>query len=294
VDGLEIAVWHWAGKLEPTLFFLHATGFHGRCWDEVIGSLGDHNCYAMETRGHGRSGKSEPPCNWRDAAKDAESVASQLGLRGAIGIGHSMGGHSLSLAASRNPEIFSGLVLIDPVIFREEKYRQPDEPMPDFKSHPVSRRRNQWQSWQDMHQRYRDRPPFSRWKTAVLEDYCQFALLPEPGGDGYVLACQPEFEASIYVMGNSHLSNIYEDLSKIEMPVLVVRAGKEMDNVQLDFDFSPTNPKLASLLKQGRDLHFQNRTHFVPMEGPEMTAAFIQDFIGSVHRSKAKNKGAKK
>src|SRR5947209_5793072 len=35
VRGLNLAVWEWAGE-GPTFFFAHATGFHGRCWDEVI------------------------------------------------------------------------------------------------------------------------------------------------------------------------------------------------------------------------------------------------------------------
>jgi hypothetical protein len=35
VNGLAIAVWDWIGPGDP-LLFVHATGYHGRCWDAVI------------------------------------------------------------------------------------------------------------------------------------------------------------------------------------------------------------------------------------------------------------------
>src|SRR4051794_4908927 len=99
VRGLDVAVWDWPGA-GPPLLFAHATGFHGRCWDQVIRRLPGRRAIALDFRGHGRSSKPEPPYPWREFGEDLAEVARQLDLRDAVGVGHSMGGHSIVLAAA--------------------------------------------------------------------------------------------------------------------------------------------------------------------------------------------------
>src|SRR5260370_13141450 len=112
INGLNITVWEWPGDGAPILF-CHATGFHGRCWDRVIRRLAGRHCYAIDFRGHGRSGKPDPPFLWRSFGEDLAELARQLGLKHAIGVGHSMGGHALTLAAALAPAAFSRLLLLD-------------------------------------------------------------------------------------------------------------------------------------------------------------------------------------
>ena len=40
-DDVELSYWEWAadGRVAVTAVFGHATGFHGRLWDEVIRRL---------------------------------------------------------------------------------------------------------------------------------------------------------------------------------------------------------------------------------------------------------------
>jgi lipase len=282
-NELNFAVWHWPGSSEQKHLFVHATGFHARCWDQVIARLPDYDCFAMDVRGHGQSEKTEPPLKWRDAGRDVARVASKLGLRGAIGIGHSMGGHSLCLAAAANPPLFSGLILIDPVIQKEKNYRSAGEPEPDYASHPVARRRNRWASTDEMYERFKDRPPFNRWNKEVLRDYCAYALIPAPNKEGFVLACSPPYEAAIYVQSSAPDAFIYEDLKQLALPVLIIRLGVARDeDMELNFDMSPTNPNLASYFKNAKDVHLSQYTHFMPMENPELTAEQIKEFLGQV------------
>jgi len=105
VHDLEVAAWEWPGD-SPTLLFAHATGFHARCWDQVIRGAPGRRAIAVDFRGHGRSSKPEPPYRWPDFGCDLAEVARQLGLEGAVGVGHSMGGHSIALCASLRPETF--------------------------------------------------------------------------------------------------------------------------------------------------------------------------------------------
>jgi lipase len=278
-DGINFGVWHWHGSGMPTLFFLHATGFHARVWDQVIARLDFADCYAMNIRGHGQSDTTTPPLSWRLAGNDVVRVTDKLALRGAVGIGHSMGGHSLCIAAATKPELFSCLILIDPVIQREKYYRGAQDPKPDYANHPVARRRNAWASAEEMYERFKDKPPFSRWQKDVLKDYCAHALRGAQDKNGYVLACAPLLEASIYAQSTAPDALIYDDLKKLEMPVLIIRLGIPRDDDDLNFDVSPTKPELASHFKNGQDMHIAEHTHFMPMENPELTADLINKFM---------------
>src|SRR5712692_1741421 len=189
VNGVELAVWEWAGE-GPPILFCHATGFHARCWDQVIAHLPGRRCFALDFRGHGRSSKPAPPYLWREFGEDVAALATALGLSGAVGVGHSMGGHAVTLAASLKPDAFSTLLLLDPVIRGKQAYTGPWQ-----EAHFVAKRRNRWASPQEMFDRFKDRAPFETWDRAVLRDYCEYGL--EPDGDGFVLACPPAIEASI-------------------------------------------------------------------------------------------------
>lgn len=265
VNGASIAVWERPG-IEPTVLFCHATGFHARCWDAVTDHLVQRSV-CLDMRGHGRSSKPEPPMSWRRFGEDTAAVAERLRLKGAIGVGHSMGGHSIALAAALVPSAFSQLVLIDPVILPEVAYTSPgSEP------HFARKRRNRWDSWQAMFERFRERPPFDAWDEQVLHDYCEHGLAPAPDGHGFVLACPPEIESSIYEHSHDADANLYPEIARIAVPVTVIRARRSFDGKAAeDMLASPTAPDLASRFAKGREI-VVDYSHFIPMEAPEYVA----------------------
>lgn len=267
IKGGALTVFEWPGAGTP-LLFVHATGFHARCWDQVIAQLPGRHCFAVEMRGHGRSFKPEPPYFWHSFAEDLVEVGQQLNLRGAVGIGHSMGGHSATLAAAWLPGLFSQLFLLDPTIFPLSYYTG----RPLEQEHFAARRRNQWASAEEMFTRFKDRSPFASWEPAVLRDYCAFGLLPAPDNAGFVLACPPAIEASIYQ--HSSVTNLYPHLASIHLPVQIVRAGRPSAGPQ-DMSASPTAPDLASHFPQARDWCLAERSHFIPMEAPGWVAGWI-------------------
>jgi lipase len=267
-NGVELALFEWPGQ-DPPVFLCHATGFHARCWDQIIAHLPGRHCYAMDTRGHGRSSKPAPPYTWRNFGQDAAAVAETLGLSLAIGVGHSMGGHAVTLAAALRPQSFSSLLLIDPVIRQRDSYVGPWR-----EAHFVSKRRNRWASAQEMFDRFQDRPPFANWDRAVLRDYCDYGLLPD--GDSFVLACPPAIEASIYENSPAPASNIYPEIETIRIPVRVIRSGRVADPEDI-MSRSPTAPDLALSFRQGTDLCLTEYSHFIPMEAPALTAKLVTE-----------------
>ena len=215
VNGGKLAVFEWPGK-GPPLFFVHATGFHARCWNQVIAQLSGHHCYAIDMRGHGRSHKPSPPYHWRSFAEDLAALGTMLNLDGAFGIGHSMGGHSLALATALSPDLFAKLLLLDPTILTKSLYtgRALEQ------THFATRRRNLWSSADEMYQRFKDRNPFARWNSAVLRDYCDYGLLPNENGEGLMLACPPIIEGAIY--NHSTETDIYYQIATIKIPVQIL------------------------------------------------------------------------
>jgi lipase len=273
VNGVELAVYEWPGAGRPVLF-CHATGFHARIWDQVIAhfrELGCENrCIAFDARGHGRSGKPAPPYHWRDLGADMAALAEALGMESAVGVGHSLGGHSVTLAAALRPDAFGALVLLDPVIRPASDYTGRWD-----QSHIVRKRRNQWTSPEEMFQRFENRPPFASWDRRVLRDYCDYAL--RANGDGLVLACPPEIEASIYEHSRVLESNIYAEIARLQVPVHVVRGG--FDDEAHFMAKTLTSPDLAASFARGRDTLLAEHSHFIPMEAPALTARFIAESL---------------
>jgi len=275
-SGPRIAYFEWGAPGGRTVFLIHATGFHARCWDKVIAALpAGYRAIAPDTRGHGLSEKAGRMTDWSLAARDAGELATHLNLRGAIGVGHSKGGHTLVQVAAAAPEIFERLLLIDPVLLPPQTYRhgsasaQPNE-------HPVSRRRNVWSSWEEMFESFRGRYPFSLWQPDILVDYCRFGLVMRPSGEGYELACPPEIEASVY-LGSSNL-DIWELAKSIPVPVTVIRAqSRAADATTMDFASSPTWAGAAGIFPKGRDVPLPHLTHFIPMQDPALVARFIAE-----------------
>jgi len=260
VDGLDLALWEWPGA-GPPLIFAHATGFHGRLWDYIIRRLPGRHCLAVETRGHGRSARPDPPYRWRYLGRDLAGILRSLGVRGAFGIGHSSGGHSMVQAAALVPEAFAAMLLIDPTIFPLFRYAGPP---PDFSF--ILRRKNVWRSPEEMIERFRGRPPFVTWVPEILHDYCQYGLLPD--GDHLTLACPPAAEASIYELAIAPESNIYAEVAQVKVPVTVLRAGTARKPGELDLAASPTAADLAARFARGRDVVLEGASHFIPMEVP--------------------------
>lgn len=272
LNGVELQVYEWAGA-GPTVFFAHATGFHARCWDQVVSGLPEYRCVALDMRGHGLSSKPEPPYAWRSFGEDVAGLIAALGLKDALGVGHSKGGYAVTLGAAKVPGVFKRLLLVDPVILPRESYGE----LRMQGEHFAARRRNEWPSAEVMFESFVGRAPFSAWDPAVLMDYCRYGLVPNPAGEGLVLACPPAIEASIY--GWSSGGDPYPELEALEIPVRVLRARGRDEGNPMDMSGSPTYPDLARHFKHGEDCPVPQFSHFIPMEDPGFVAAQVRELM---------------
>ncbi len=267
----HLAVWEWPGAGAPILF-THATGFHARVWTKIIEHFPDRRCLAIDLRGHGHSDKDLASYDWRRFGEDTALVARRLELKSTLGVGHSLGGHAMALAAALEPEVFSSLLLIDPVIQSPDRYDSAPTNV-DF----IAKRRAVWKSAGEMFQRFASRPPFSAWKPEILKDYCDYGLLPD--GDEFVLACPPEIEASIYPKWNHPDADISAELAQIKVFTSIIRSGKLMTKEKFDLSTSATDPNLASRMQHAEDIYLDGISHFIPMEFPGLVVEKIRGML---------------
>lgn len=275
----NIAYWERPGADgAPIVLLLHATGFHGRVWDATVRALpGEFTVLAPDLPGHGASDPFGPISNWEEFTPPVLDLIDGLKLTGAIAVGHSMGGFTAALSAIERPEAFRALALIDPVMHPPEIAginRFPGLPGPE--AHPVAKRRDRWPDWRAFQDRFKDREPYSLWRPGILEAYCRHGLRPAPDGDGYVLACAPLLEASVYF--NSWRADLLDRLGAIKAPVTVMRARyTERDPLApTDYLRSTTWAGLAGYFPDARDVYMPDMTHFIPMQAPEQVAREIE------------------
>ena len=277
IGEVELAVHEWPGTGDPVLL-LHATGFHSRCWNQVVAQLPGRHVFAVDLRYHGKSG-SLGDVDWNVLAEDIVTLVERLDLRRIVGAGHSVGGYLVARAAAAHPERFRHLVLIDPVVVAPEDYDMARELAANIAAtdHPVARRKNRWQDANEMFERFRDREPFNSWQPEVLRDYCDYALKPA-NEDGYrELACDPINEASVYI-SQAMSAAVHEDIPRIATPTTLLRARYTGLSIT-DLSASPTWPGLAEAIADCSEHYYPELNHFIPMQDPGLVARHIREAL---------------
>jgi pimeloyl-ACP methyl ester carboxylesterase len=126
-NGIDLHVVR-TGGAKPPLVLLHGLIGSGACWTPVARALaGEHDVVMPDARGHG--GSSAPPHGYRydDLARDVLGLVRALGLVSPIVVGHSMGGMTAAVVASRGAGSIGGVVLVDPTFLSPERQREVHE-----------------------------------------------------------------------------------------------------------------------------------------------------------------------
>ena len=278
INNVSISYIEWRSHLigkKPSILFLHATGFHSRLWDQIAAQLNDHHVIAPDLRGHGQSSKLSID-HWSILAQDISKLIRGLEIKAVIGVGHSVGGHTLIETAAGLPAIFKHLLLLDPVVGSPEFYSNAPKKVPENFLKPILQRKRDFQSIQEMIDRFRERRPYSLFLEEILRDYCTHGL--KKCDNRLMLACSPEIEASFYASNASNIE-ILDYAKNVACPVTIVRAKSNEQTKGFSFEGSPTWPGLASVFANSTDMQFKELSHFIPMQAPDLCLQLIEDII---------------
>ena len=273
-NDVRLAYWEHGSPQasRPSLFMVHATGFHGRLWDYLIEQLDpQQHVIAVDQRGHGHS-ESVPLTDWRQAGQDLAELVPQLDGTRWVGVGHSMGAHALIDCAALTGA-FDRLLLLDPTVAAPEAYAAQAEPYWGDGLHPAAKRRDGFASVEEMMERLAGKSSFPFFHSRIFEDYCRYGL--EPAGEGLRLRCRPVVEAAVYMTARTN-GRIYESVAGLDVPVKVVRAQTPKGDGVMDWASSPTWPGLAGEFPNAVDVHWDDCTHFIPMQRPHEVVALIR------------------
>jgi pimeloyl-ACP methyl ester carboxylesterase len=255
------------------LVFLHATGFSRGVWRPVARRLADvAPGIALDLRGHGDSGKPEPPYRWSLFAQDVAAYVEQLPAGQVVLCGHSVGGATAVQVAAQVPERIAALVLVEPVLMPPREKAQPPRGAGQGGLLTATlRRRHSWPDQARAEAHLAGRSPYRYWDHEVLAGYFATGLTRTEDGS-CSLACPPEIEAAIYT--EAPASQAWSRLPEISCPVRILRAAGTQGMP------STASPQIAQATRDGADrLAGGPSGHFLPMEQPGLTAAFIREML---------------
>ncbi len=280
IPGARIHYLDWGGEGHEA-HFLHANGFCAGTYNPFVKYLiSDLKITATDVRGHGDSTAhtSRRIRHWNIFAEDLKNFIDKKMNAPVIGIGHSLGAVTTYMAAAMYPNLFSGIILIDPVILPKRiLFMMSLMRLTGFigKFHLAKgarRRKKEFSSKQEALRRFTNgRGIFKTWSPEFVDAYLECGLL-EADENTAVLKCDPELEAQIF---ESAPADAWSYGRKIKCPVLAIRGEKS------DTFYADAAESLKKTIKDYTLVTILGTGHFVPMEKPEECARVIREFIKS-------------
>ena len=271
------------------LLFAHANGYPPDCYTSLFNLLEGYKITAMHQRPLWENARPEEIDDWNPLSDDLLRFIDEQKMKEIIAVGHSLGGIAILRAALREPERFSSIILLDPVLFppyfigmwniiRAFKL--------EYRLHPLvaasQRRRRVFKNREIILRGYRNKPVFKYFSDESFEAYINGITCPT--GDGsYQLCYAADWETRIYITGVSPDLELWRGLPNLQVPLLIIR-GAETDTF-----FESAGRLVQKKLPSAQVVSILKSTHLLPLEQPEAVRDEIINFLKS-SKSVDKNK----
>ncbi len=250
------------------IHFSHANGFPAKSYQFFFSQFPGYQWDYINTLGHANySNKS----NLGFLKEELLDYVCANNTEPVIGMGHSSGAAATLLAAAEKPELFSQIILIDPVTLGSKKrvaaglakkLKLWERFSPAYKA---KRRRYEFESRQQAFDYYQTKALFKDFHPKCFEDYINYGL--QPADDGYQLTFLPQVEADIF---NHMPTKLPKDLSQVEGSIFYAKDS----NI-----FGPSDIKWWRKRHPHFNLICFDGYHLFPFEQPEKAAKAIADLI---------------
>ena len=269
-------VWHDWGGTGPVLHFAHANGFPPGTYRRLIGELTKrHHVVSMSARPLWPNSRPLALRDWWVFAEDLRAEFNSRGLRGIVGVGHSLGAVTSLLAAASDPGLFSAVVAVDPLVFTGAHslfwgaVKAVGLGGRINLARGARRRRELWSDRGEARTTYASRSVFASWEPEVLYDYLDAWMVDVPQG-GVRLLYPREWEARIF---SAAPHDLWAQLRKVSVPTLFVR-GEHSDTF-----LDAARARVEREVPASRTAVVADSSHFLPMERPTELARVIDEFL---------------
>ncbi len=273
------AVWHfyeWPGQGD-CLHFHHANSYPAGTYLPFLNQLAESfHVYAMNANRTGETRTGSDLGDWHQTGRDLNTFLNDNVTAPLIGAGHSLGAVLTLYNSVWQPELFSHIFLIDPVILHPAVLLKLKliKPFYSLENLPIARlarkRKTRFENRREIQNRYQAKKVYQRWKPVFLDAYLEYGFQYSEDGSAQ-LAFKPEDEIAIY---SGIPLDVWSYFKKTRVPVTVIR-GKQSDTV---------SDKTVSRMKRLRPdvtIHeIEDAGHLLIFEEPDLTCQLIRSDLG--------------
>ena len=268
-----------AAAAPRTIVFSHANGFPAGTYRLIFEAwrAAGFTVHAIEKYGH--DPRFPVTGNWPHLrAQLIDFIETHVGGPAFL-VGHSLGGYLSLMAASKRPDLASGLVMLDSPVLSGWKARAVQVAKAAgigerfSPGHVSKRRRQQWDSADAAFAHFAAKPAFARWAPGMLRDY--IAAGTETHGAHRRLSFHRDVETAIYNTLPHHLARVLRAHPlQCEMAFVRGTASQEIRQVGM---------RATTRLAKG-NINSIEGSHLFPLERPADTAAAVLKLIDSMGR----------
>ncbi|QRW13439.1 alpha/beta hydrolase family protein [Ceratobasidium sp. AG-Ba] len=205
-----------------------------------------------------------------------QRMSNGFSSRTIIGLGHSFGGCTLMRAALHLPHLFSGVILIDPIIY--PTYARREEGVGKLAKGALGRR-DRWPDVNAAKSGLLKSPFFQAWHPDVFSDYMKYGLYESEGM--VKLKCSGYQEGVTFAEHGRLPNEVWEMLPSFDERIplrwlmdskaALSTAGEEI-----------TQHTVWRRPKNSSNARIQGAGHLIPQEAPERLAHEVVDFIQQI------------
>ena len=275
-DGVELAFGYWPGRGAPVIAIHGLTATYISYIGVAERLAGRRPLFGVDLRGRGDSDKPEGPYGMAQHARDVAAAMQTLGFGPCVIVGHSMGAFVAAALAAQNPELVSGIIMIDGGYVPDLPVGVDSSQMLDATlALRISQLTRTYDSRSAFLEFWRSQPNFpaeewNSWTEAFL-DY-------EVAGDTTV---QPKASASavrVDVAEAFKRDEIIARLKSLHVPVLLLRAERGLEPKQPPIYPDSVMPMFRECIPGMKEELVSGTTHFTITLG-ERGASRVADLI---------------
>lgn len=273
-DGVELAFGYWPGRGAPVVALHGLTASYLNFIGVAECLAGRLPLFAVDLRGRGDSDKPEGPYGMAQHARDVAVAMRVMGIGSSIVIGHSMGAFIAAALASQDPELVSGLILIDGgYVLASAAAVAPDQGMNSALAERIAQLRRSYPSREEYRKFWRSQPHFP---AAEWNPWIEAFLDYEVAGDGPVQPKASENAVRADLAEGFKAPEILLRLKHIRVPTLFLRAEHGFLPTQPPLYPDHLVPQIQGCVPHLEDHKFSGTTHYTIVLG-ERAAARIAD-----------------